>query len=281
VPTPPPLTPQQPTGCMSTAKLAPVSTGTHGIREPSGATPARISFSLEVPANGPRGHGVFHVFDVGLRKASGAAVGRSLVVMADVLYGSNGRAYALSHVLAAGTIVNQTATGAAHAASAMHIGDVIYNPSNPFGGGLQGALPGFNLLPAQITPGTSVFGVNTDKHFQFFIDARYNTNEGDAADTRMEITLPTIESEPLKKLPGVSKYNDTVKALETYQNLADETPRERCVRVFRGIFSVEAARIPGVGAQVAQWGDRFIGEMVNHPPPPVKKPPPHKKKKKK
>jgi Bacterial Ig domain len=281
VPPPPPLTPQRPSGCMSTAKLAPASTGTHGIREPSGATPARISFSLEVPANGPRGHGVFHVFDVGLRKASGAAVGRSLVVMADVLYGSNGRAYALSHVLAAGTIVNQTATGAAHAASAMHIGDVIYNPSNPFGGGLQGALPGFNLLPAQITPGTSVFGVNTDKHFQFFIDARYNTNEGDAADTRMEITLPTIESEPLKKLPGVSKYNDTVKALETYQNLADETPRERCVRVFRGIFSVEAARIPGVGAQVAQWGDRFIGEMVNHPPPPVKKPPPHKKKKKK
>src|ERR1700733_4657297 len=73
----------------------------------------------------------------------------------------------------------------------------------------------------------------------------------------------------------------SVKALETYQNLADETPRERCVRVFRGIFSVEAARIPGVGAQVAQWGDRFIGERVTHPPPPVKKPPPHKKKKKK
>ena len=97
----------------------------------------------------------------------------------------------------------------------------------------------------------------------------------------MEITLPKIESEPLKKLPGVSQYNDTVKAVETYQNLADETPRERCVRVFRGIFSAEAARIPGVGPQIAQWGDRFIGEMVNHPPPPVKKPPPHKKKKKK
>lgn len=224
---------------------------------------------------------MFHVFEVGLRKTSGAPVGRSLVVMVDVLYAGNGRAYALSDVLVSATIPNQTATGLAHAASAMHIGDVIYNPSNPFGGGLQGALPGFNLLPAQIAPGTSAFGVNTDNHYRFFIDARYNTTEGDAANTRMEITLPKIESEPLKKLPGVSQYNDTVKAVETYQNLADETPRERCVRVFRGIFSAEAARIPGVGPQIAQWGDRFIGEMVNHPPPPVKKPPPHKKKKKK
>ena len=282
VPTPPPLTPQQSasSGCTSTAKLAPASIRTHGIREASDATPARISFSLKVPAAGPRGDGVFHVFEVGLRKASGAPAGRSLVVMFDVLYGSNGRAYALSHVLASGSIPNREAAGLARAASASHIGDVIYNPGNPSGGGLLGAPLGFNLLPSQITPGTAVFGLNTETHV-FFTDARYNTNEGDGADSRIDLTPPIIESEPLTKLPGVSRYNQTVKALNSYRTLADATPRERCVRVFRGIFSAEAARIPGVGPQIAQWGDRFIGEMVNHPPPPVKKPPPHKKKKKK
>ena len=281
VPTPPPLTPQQPSGCMSSAKVVSGPTGSHAVREPSGATPARISFSLEVPANGPRGAGVYHVFEVGLRNASKAWVGRSLVVMVDVLYDSKGHAYAVSKVLASATIANQTATGLAHAASAMHPGDVIYNPSNPLGGGLLGALPGFNLLPAQIAPTTSVFGVDAGNHYQFFIDPLYNTTDGYAAYSRQEITPPLVESAILKKVPGVSKYNNTVKALRTYQNLADGTPRERCVRVFRGIFSTEAARIPGVGPQIAQWGDRFIGEMVNHPPPPAKKPPPHKKKKKK
>ena len=103
--------------------------------------------------------------------------------------------------------------------------DVIYNPNTCSAAASRGHCPARSCRPDH----PRHLRVRVDRPLHV-LHRRARQRHGGRTNTRGHHAAQ-VEDSP-EKLPGL-QYNNTVSP-HTYQNLADETPRERCVRVFVG-----------------------------------------------